>query len=137
MARTLVQHHAGARFAAVSVVTAALLLAAVCLPASAETEVELRTRVISALRVVEARPATELAAQYRGDGNPQTIEVVYLRGESQGPSRVSEDGQVVYLARRESTSKHWEKFLNRAFEIHFRKARAFKTDKPQEGGRGP
>ena len=108
--------------------TATALLAAVCRSVEAETEVELRTRVISALRIVEVRPAPALAARYLGDADPRTIEVVRLHERGDGPSRVSQHGQVVYLGIGESTSKHREMHLNRAFEIHFRKARASGAD---------
>jgi hypothetical protein len=108
---------------------------AMCVPALAETEVELRTRVISALRVVEVQSAPAVGAQYLGDGDPQTIEVLRFRVKGDGPSRVSADGQVVYLALGEGTSKHWEKYLNRAFEIHFRKARVSEPNSSLERSR--
>jgi hypothetical protein len=78
---------------------------------------------------MEFQSPPALASSYPGDGDPQTIEVIRLRKKADGPSRVSEDGQVIYLAPGQSTSKHKEKYLERAFEIHFRRARAIEQGK--------
>jgi hypothetical protein len=102
------------------------VLAVVCLWTSvalhAETEVELRTRVVSGLRLVHVPGELIPQSLFTRDQDPQTIEIVRTDARGERGS-VSDDGQVIYL-HRSASSKSEEKLVERAFEIHFSRARA-------------
>ncbi len=88
----------------------------------AETEVELRTRVISQLRLVHVPSPPMPRSQFIRDEDPKSIEIVRTNERGEAGS-VSEDGQVIYL-QLSYNSKSEEKLVERAFEILFRQARA-------------
>ena len=76
-----------------ALVTATFSLAAIaCFGAHAETEVELRTRVISALRLVEVTSPPAPASRYRADDDPSTIEVIYMSDRADGNSQAGYSG---------------------------------------------
>ena len=82
--------------------------------AFAETADELRNRILTQTKVV----VTELtvpAGEYKGDGDPTTLEIVFLTKKSDGPSRVSDDGEVIFLYK--ASDKVQQQLISRAFEI--------------------
>lgn len=92
------------------------------LPVCAETEVELRTRVVSHLRLVHVQSQPMPRSRFVRDDDPQTIEIV--RTDQKGINgSVSDDGQVIYLSLF-ALSKSEETLVEKAFEIHFARARA-------------
>jgi hypothetical protein len=63
------------------------------------------------------------ASEFKGDGNPSTLEIVFLENEKDGPSRVTDDGEVIFLYR--PSDKEQERLIDRAFDIRAaRKLRA-------------
>ena len=89
------------------------------LTAFAESADELRNRILMQTKVV----VTELsvpAREYKGDGDPNTLEIVYLTKKSDGPSRVSDDGEVIFLFKASDNTQ--QQLISRAFEIRIARA---------------
>jgi len=87
--------------------------------AFAETTDELRNRILTQTKVA----VTELtvpAGEYKGDGDPTTLEIVFLTKKSDGPSRVSDDGEVIFLYK--ASDKVQQQLISRAFEIRIARA---------------
>jgi hypothetical protein len=64
---------------------------------AATDQAERRARLMEATRLVAVMDIDSPAADFVDDGDPDTLEVVFLSRRSDGPSRVSPDGQVVFL----------------------------------------
>ncbi len=60
------------------------------------------------------------ASEFKGDGDPTTIEIVFLTKKSDGPSRVSDDGEVIFLYK--ASDKTQQKLITKAFEIRLARA---------------
>jgi hypothetical protein len=78
-------------------------------------------------KVVELMQSTKMgmrmgldvpAAEYKGDGDPDTIEIVMLDKKKDGPSRVSEDGEVIFLYK--ASDKKQQALIEQAFQIRAR-----------------
>jgi hypothetical protein len=82
---------------------------------SAESETERRTRILTETKMNVITELTVPASEFKGDGDPTTIEIVFLTEKSDGPSRVSDDGEVIFLYK--ASDKTQEKLITRAFEI--------------------
>lgn len=54
-------------------------------------------------------------SEYKGDGDPNTLEIVFLENKKDGPSRVTDDGEVIFLYR--SSDKEQQRLIDRAFDI--------------------
>jgi hypothetical protein len=106
-----------------SLVFAAVALA-VSWPGHAETNDERRTRILTETQMNVVAELTTPAAEFKDDGDPTTIEIVFLTKKSDGPSRVSDDGEVIFLYK--ASDKTQQKLIARAFEI--RLAREGVTD---------
>jgi hypothetical protein len=85
--------------------------------AYAESPDELRTRLLrdTKFNMVMAESLPAPAGQYKGDGDPTTLEVVILSKKSDGPSRVTEDGEVIFLY--EASDRLQQELIQKAFEI--------------------
>ena len=92
----------------------------VAMAAHAETEAERRTRILSETKMNVVTELTVPASEFKGDGDPTTIEIVFLTKKSDGPSRVSDDGEVIFLYK--ASDKTQEKLITRAFEIRLARA---------------
>lgn len=90
------------------------------LAAFSETADELRTRILMQTKVVAVTELAVPAAEYKGDGDPTTLEIVFLTKKSDGPSRVSDDGEVIFLY--EASDKTQQQLITRAFEIRIARA---------------
>jgi hypothetical protein len=60
------------------------------------------------------------AHEYKSDGDPETLEIVYLEKKEDGPSRVSDDGEVVFLYK--ASDRKEQALTDQAFEIRARRA---------------
>jgi hypothetical protein len=89
--------------------------------ALAESTDELRNRILKETKVVVTEP-TVPAREYKGDGDPNTLEIVFLTKKSDGPSRVSDDGEVIFLYK--ASDKTQQQLIERAFEIRIARAAA-------------
>jgi|SRR4051812_42934526 hypothetical protein len=58
------------------------------------------------------------AAEYKGDGDPDMLEVVMLDKKTDGPSRVSDDGEVIFLYK--ASDKKQQALIEAAFQIRAR-----------------
>jgi hypothetical protein len=99
----------------------ALTVVGTALTAFAESSVELRNRILTQTKIV----VTELsvpAREYKGDGDPNTLEIVFLTKKSDGPSRVSDDGEVIFLYKASDNTQ--QQLISRAFEIRIARATA-------------
>lgn len=56
---------------------------------------ELRFKILVETQIVVVEKPSALASEYKGDGNPDTLEIVMLPKDG-GPSRVSDDGEVIF-----------------------------------------
>ncbi|ADV27765.1 hypothetical protein Psesu_1926 [Pseudoxanthomonas suwonensis 11-1] len=55
------------------------------------------------------------ATSFTGDADPNTLEVVFLSKSSDGPSRVSPDGEVVFLYK--ASDKVQSDLIGKAFDL--------------------
>ena len=100
-----------------AIVTAALALSTATL---AETDDERRNRILTQTKMNVVTELTVPAAQFKGDGDPTTIEIVFLTKKADGPSRVSDDGEVIFLYK--ASDRTQQKLMTRAFEIRIARA---------------
>lgn len=63
---------------------------------------------------------TTPAAEYKDDGDPTTLEIVFLTKKADGPSRVSDNGEVIFLYK--ASDETQQKLITRAFEIRIARA---------------
>ncbi len=55
-------------------------------------------------------------SEYKSDGDPGTLELVFLKDKKNGPSRVSDDGEVIFLAPK-ITDKEQQELITQALYI--------------------
>jgi hypothetical protein len=101
------------RLSALFAISSAVLI--VLQPAHAETEVERRTRILTETKMNVVTNLAVPASEFKDDGDPTTIEIVFLTKKSDGPSRVSDDGEVIFLYN--ASDKTQQKLIAKAFEI--------------------
>lgn len=87
--------------------------------AFAESADELRVRILRQTKVVVTQLSVP-AREYKGDGDPNTLEIVFLTKKSDGPSRVSDDGEVIFLYKASDNTQ--QQLISRAFEIRIARA---------------
>lgn len=102
-----------------AVIVASLGMSAAVL---AETPDEMRTRILTETKMNVVMDLAVPAAEFKGDGDPTTIEIVFLTKKSDGPSRVTDDGEVIFLYK--ASDKTQQKLITRAFEIRIARAAA-------------
>ena len=55
------------------------------------------------------------AKDFKDDGDPDTLQIVFLDKKSDGPSRVSPDGEVIFLY--QASDKKQSKLIGQAFDL--------------------
>jgi hypothetical protein len=100
-----------------------LLVVVSLVTAHAETPEELRQRILTQTKfnLVMAESLPIPVSQYKGDGDPTTLELVIFSNKSDGPSRVSNDGEVIFFYKKDSDKKQ-QQLIQKAFEIRIAKA---------------
>ena len=101
-------------------VAAAFTLTIMAATARAETEQERRTRILSETKMNIVMELPGPASEFKGDGDPTTLEIVFLNKKSDGPSRVTDDGEVIFLYK--ASDKTQQKLIAKAFEIRLARA---------------
>jgi hypothetical protein len=95
----------------------ALLLAALARAAdpTAEEVRQLQVKLMIETQVVAVTELRGPASEYKSDGDPNTLEIVFLENKQDGPSRVSDDGEVIFLYK--ASQKEEQKLIEQAFRI--------------------
>jgi hypothetical protein len=95
----------------------ALLLTALAHAAdpTAEEVRQLQVKLMIETQVVAVTELKGPASEYRSDGDPNTLELVFLENKQDGRSRVSDDGEVIFLYK--ASQKEEQKLIEQAFRI--------------------
>jgi hypothetical protein len=83
--------------------------------AMGESDAERRVRMFEQTKIVAVMGLPGPAAEFQDDGDPETLQIVFLEKKSDGPSRVSENGEVIFLYK--ASEKTQQKLIAEAFEI--------------------
>ena len=103
-----------------SVSVVAVVFLAVTAGALAETEQERRTSILTETKMNVVTELSVPASDFKDDGDPSTIEIVFLTKKEDGPSRVSDDGEVIFLYKASDNTQ--QKLITNAFEIRLARA---------------
>jgi hypothetical protein len=102
----------------------ALILLAPSLTVSAtelsKDHAALRAKIMEETKVVAVMDIDGPSTSFKNDGDPATLEVVFLSKRSDGPSRVSQDGQVVFLYK--ASDELQSELIGKAFDLRVAKA---------------
>ena len=80
---------------------------------------DLTLKLMQQTKVVAVMSLKVPASEYKSDGDPSTLEIVFLANKADGPSRVSDDGQVIFLYK--ATDQEQSDLIGRAFDIRARR----------------
>jgi hypothetical protein len=107
------------------VVTLAMLMACSASLSAKDEQVvlsdEVRALMVQLMTDTKVNAVTEIevpAVDYQSDGDPMTLEIVMLSKQSDGPSRVSDDGEIIFMQSK-TKSKEQQTLFTTAF---YRKA---------------
>jgi hypothetical protein len=76
---------------------------------------QMEAKLMAQTRVVAVRDLNFPASEFKSDGDPNTLEVVFLTKKEDGPSRVSDDGEVIFLYK--PSAKEEQALIEQAFKI--------------------
>jgi len=91
--------------------------------AAEPTAQALAQKKVELVQTTKVAAVAELAVpsrEYNSDGDPETLEVVFLDNKKDGPSRVSEDGEVIFLYK--ASDRKQQTLIDQVFEIRARRA---------------
>lgn len=98
--------------------TVAVVCSLTCLADESVKAPRSRLRIMLETKFVAGKQLKGPAAEYVDDKNPNTIELVALPKDDPGPSRVSADGQVIFLTQRDFRQQGAnEALMEQAFDI--------------------
>ena len=106
----------------ISLVICVSLLTSLALAAE-PTPQELNAKVVELMQSTKVTMRDGLdvpAADYKSDGDPETLELVMLKDKKDGPSRVSPDGQVIFLYK--ASGKKQQALIEEAFILRAKAA---------------
>ena len=89
--------------------------------AAEPTPQELNAKVVELMQSTQVAMVAGIdvpAAEYKSDGNPDTLEIVMLSSKKDGPSRVSPDGEVIFLYK--ASDKKQQQLITEAFTVRAR-----------------
>jgi hypothetical protein len=103
--------------------TFSLLLLSPILAIAADPDPKaLHDMVLKLMQETKVLAVSELkvpASEYKADGDPGTLEIVTLDKKSDGPSRVTDDGEVIFL--NHPSQKEQRDLIAKAFDIRARR----------------
>lgn len=99
----------------------ALLLSTRALAAdSPADQAALRAKIMEETKLIAVMDIEGPSSSFTSDGDPNTLEVVFLSKRSDGPSRVSPDGEVVFLYK--ASDKVQSDLISKAFDLRVARA---------------
>lgn len=75
----------------------------------------LKVHIMEMTRIVAVMGIEGPSADFKDDADPDTLQIVFLSKKSDGPSRVSPDGEVVFLYK--ASDKLQSKLIGQAFDL--------------------
>lgn len=75
----------------------------------------LKAKIMESTEVIGVMDIEGSSTDYKDDGDPNTLEIVFLSKRSDGPSRVSSNGEVVFLYK--ASEDQQSELIGQAFEI--------------------
>jgi hypothetical protein len=76
---------------------------------------QLQVKLMIETKVIAVAELKGSASEYKSDGDPNTLEIVFLKTKQDGPSRISDDGEVIFLYK--ASEKEEQKLIEQAFKI--------------------
>ena len=76
---------------------------------------QLQRKLIIETKIITVPELKGPASEYRSDGDPNTLELVFLSNKKDGPSRVSDDGEVIFLYK--ASARKQQELISQAFKI--------------------
>jgi hypothetical protein len=80
----------------------------------------LRMKIMEETEVIARMDIDVPSTDFKDDGNPKTLEMVFLSKRSDGPSRVSPNGEVVFLYK--ASDKLQSELIGKAFDLRVARA---------------
>ena len=80
----------------------------------------LKAKIMEETKVVAIEGLEGPSTSFKDDGDPKTLEVVFLSKRSDGPSRVSPDGEVIFLYN--ASEEQQSELIGKAFELRIARA---------------
>ena len=101
--------------------SSSILLATSALAAepSADDLRQLKLKLMIETKMIAVTELTVPANEYQSDGDAETLEVVFLAKRKDGPNRVSDDGEVIFLYN--ASDKQQQALIEKAFDIRARR----------------
>lgn len=75
----------------------------------------LKAHLMETTKVVAVTGVEGSSATFKDDGDPDTLQIVFLSKKSDGPSRVSADGEVIFLY--DASDELQSRLISRAFDL--------------------
>jgi len=75
----------------------------------------LKVHIMETTEVVAVMGLDGTSTDFKDDGDPDTLQIVFLDKKSDGPSRVSSDGEVIFLYK--ASDKVQSKLIEQAFDL--------------------
>jgi len=96
--------------------------AAACSPADMNpTQIKLmQVKLMQETKLIAVMEIKVPADKYASDGDPNTLEIVFLSKPEDGASRVSDDGEVIFLTK-DATDDEQQALTMKAFDIRARR----------------
>lgn len=78
------------------------------------------TKIMETTKVIAVMDIDGPSTSFKNDGDPTTLEIVFLSKKSDGPSRVSPDGEVVFLYK--ASDEVQSELIGKAFDLRVARA---------------
>ena len=80
----------------------------------------MRARIMEETEVIARMDIDVPSTEFKDDGNAKTLEIVFLSKRSDGPSRVSPDGEVIFLYK--ASEEEQSELIGKAFDLRVARA---------------
>ena len=80
----------------------------------------LRVKIMEETKLIAVMDIEGPSSGFKDDGDPNTLQVVFLSKKSDGPSRVTPDGEVVFLYK--ASEETQSDLIGKAFELRLARA---------------
>jgi hypothetical protein len=84
--------------------------------ANADDTAQAKAHLMETTKVVAVMGLSVPAEKYASDGDPNTLEIVFLSKPEDGPSHVSDDGEVIFQSPN-ATEKEQSTLIGQAFDL--------------------